>query len=250
MYVLQPHFWNNHSHTFSMPPLARESRKRASYDYENNTGSKRSKTQSVVKNKSVIRRSIRPIQELKRTTQGTTIDISGADYGYVLSYPFPDVGDLVNQRDGSQIMVKGNMLRLQITPPAGFPTFQLRVIVVQYKQNFGGAPTANVILGNLGAASYNINAPFNMRTTPMFHVLHDKVMDFNSTGVDASGAPGVYAPMQKTLILEGNKTYKASFSSGGAGVPPSDNHMYALFLPSVQNTYNIKGVLSTTFVDI
>lgn len=224
--------------------------KRGSTEWNEKYGTKRSKTDSVVKNKSVIRRSVRPIQELKRTTQGTTIDISGPDYGYVLSYPFPDVGDLVNQRDGSQIMVKGNMLRLAITPPAGFPTFQLRVIVFQYKQNFAGAPGASVILGNLGAASYNINAPFNMRTTPMFHVLHDKVMDFNTGAVDASGAPGVYAPMTKTLVLEGNKTYRASFSSGGAGVPPSDNHMYVLFLPSVQNTYNIKGVLSTTFVDI
>lgn len=142
------------------------------------------------------------------------------------------------------------MLRLLITPPVGFATFQLRVIVFQYKQNFAGAPTPNVILGNLGAASYNINAPFNIRTTPMFHVLHDKVIDFTSTGVDASGAPGVYAPMQKTVVLEGNRTYKCSFSSGAAGIPPSDNHMYVLFLPSVQNTYNIKGVLATTYVDI
>lgn len=75
--------------------------KRGSTEWNQKYGTKRAKTGSVIKNKAVIRRSVRPIQELKRTTQGHAFDISGPDYGYVLSYPFPDVGDLVNQRDGS-----------------------------------------------------------------------------------------------------------------------------------------------------
>lgn len=222
-------------------PLSFKKRSRAE---ENESSSKRVRTDSVTRNSSVVRRNLRPYTELKRITDFTSGSMP-ATYQYLVPFPHPQEGNGPNTRDGARITCRRIGIKGSLFKSNAVSMQTWRVIVFLWKQNLT-APTPSSIVEVDGSQGYI--SSYNIRTQSSFTVIYDKTFTQIAQTLNIAGTG--YADSVVNFEYAKNVKIPMTFSSGGSSIPPSDNQVYMLLFTDTATMPNINIRTENTFFDV
>lgn len=110
--------------------------------------------------------------ELKYKDLAVNLTEVSSDSPLVSALTFPSQGDTITTRDGDSIWIKSSHLKGYVQADSTNPRAMLRVLVVQWLENSGTAPTLGDILEDTSFVDA-LNSPYKVNGKAEFRVLMD-----------------------------------------------------------------------------